>query len=102
MTHEMKSLISRESLTLEPSAIDRVTGSDIRSTARKAVKNIEAILAGGATIEARRYKINNRELERYSIAELLQLLSFWRKELADEERKEKGASKLGPHIEFRI
>jgi hypothetical protein len=77
-------------------------GTDVRSTAAKAVANIEAMLSGTASLECRRYKINNRELERYSVAELLQLLTFWRRELSREERRNEGISTLGPRIQVRI
>jgi hypothetical protein len=74
----------------------------VRTQARIAVAHIQAMLAGGATLEAKKYKINNRELERHSIAELLQLLSFWRRELSRESRLSSGISSIGQSISVRI
>jgi hypothetical protein len=75
---------------------------DVRSLARKMVEMIESQMAGNASEGVRRYRINNRELERYSVAELLSLLSYWKNQLRIEERRARGQSALGPRIEFRI
>lgn len=99
---DTKSLIARNNFTLQPSARDIVAGTDLRSIARKAVGYLLEMLSGGPSIEARKYKINNRELERHSIAELVQLLSIWERKLAVEERRKQGLSTLGPRIKFRI
>lgn len=68
----------------------------------KMVRMIEAMLAGNAAAGVKSYQINNRRLDRYSIPELLQLLNYYKKELAIEKRKARGQSILGPRIEFRI
>ena len=81
---------------------DALAVGDIRSTARQIVEKIEAMIAGNAGEGVRRYKINNRELERYSVAELLQLLSYWKAQVRIEERKELGKSALGPRIAVRF
>ena len=75
---------------------------DIRSSARKIVEMIEAMMAGNASEGVRRYKINNRELERYSVDELLKLLSFWKSRQLKEERLQAGRSSLGPRITVRF
>lgn len=75
---------------------------EVRSTARQIVEKIETMIAGNAGEGVRRYKINNRELERYSVAELLQLLSYWKAQARTEERKENGLSALGPRIAVRF
>lgn len=77
-------------------------GQDVRSTARKNVEAIEAMLGGTASKGVRRYKIGERELEKYSVAELLKLLSFWTLKLAKEEREALGRPKLGPRIAIRF
>ena len=96
------SVLSRKRIIVQQSIDQIAAGSDVRSTAQKAVENIEAMLSGSASLEARRYRINNRELERYSVSELLQLLSFWRHRLSLETRKAEGISSLGPRIEVRV
>lgn len=71
---------------------------DVRDPARKVVENIEAMIAGNASQGVRSYKINNRELERYSISELLSLLSYWKAQA----RRERGNGGLGPRISLRF
>jgi hypothetical protein len=75
---------------------------DVRSNARKMVEMIEAMMAGNASEGVRRYRINNRELERYSVSELMQLLSYWRERMKREERLAAGRSSLGPRISVRF
>lgn len=81
---------------------DALQVGDVRSVARQNVDAIQRMLTGNAAEGVRRYKINNRELERYSVAELIQLLSYWKAELKREERLEAGRSTLGPRIAFRF
>lgn len=95
-------VLMRSAITVGAALTTITDGTDMRSNAAKAVANIEAMLSGTASLEARRYRINNRELERYSVSELLTLLSFWRRELAKEERKAAGRNELGGRIEVRI
>jgi hypothetical protein len=78
------------------------TEFDARSRAQRMVEKIEAMLEGNASKGVRRYKINNRELERYSVGELMEMLAYWKRQAAIEARRAKGVSVLGPRIEFRI
>lgn len=82
------------SLTLESA----LTEGDTRSQARIAFENIKAMLAGQAKEGVKRYKINNRELERYSMAELMTLRSHYASEVQREERRKAGRDTLGPRI----
>ena len=75
---------------------------DMRSAARKALEMIDAMLAGQAKEGVRRYRINNRELERYSVAELLQLRSHFAAEVQKENRRDQGLTGLGPRIAVRF
>ena len=97
-----RALVASGDLQIKPSAATIAPGAEVRTQARIAVAHIESMLAGGATLEAKRYKINNRELERHSIGELLQLLSFWRRELSRESRRESASLALGSSIAVRI
>lgn len=91
-------VVKAGTLTLaEPLAV-----GDVRTTARRIVEMIESMIQGNAGEGVKRYKINNRELERYSVAELMQLLSYWRQRAATERRRENGISTLGPRIELRF
>jgi hypothetical protein len=98
----LTSIVARQRLRVLPSASSIAPGTDVRSNAAKAVANIEAMLSGSATLEARRYRINNRELERYTIKELQDLLAFWRRELAREDRVGAGINGLGPRIAVSV
>jgi hypothetical protein len=71
---------------------------DVRDPARVIVEKIEAMISGNASAGVRRYKINNRELERYSVGELLQLLSYWK----ERARRERGNGGLGPRLSIRF
>lgn len=97
-----RGIVGSGEILIRESATTLAPGAEVRSQARIAVAHIEAMLAGGATLEAKRYKINNRELERHSIPELLQLLSFWRRELGRESRRAAGVAALGQSIAIRI
>jgi hypothetical protein len=66
------------------------------------VEMIEAMMAGNASEGIKSYTINNRSLERYSVEELMTLLSYWRGRLLLERRREKGLSSRGPRIEIRF
>lgn len=77
---------------------DALGVGDVRSNARKMVEMIEAMMAGNASEGVRRYRINNRELERYSVSELMQLLSYWRAQVKRENRN----GGLGPRIAVRF
>lgn len=92
--------VMRDRLILKPS-LDNMP-DDNRTESERMVEMIEAMISGNATAGVRRYKINNRELERYGIDELLKLLGFWRNRLAKERRKARGSSPLGPDIRFRF
>ena len=64
-------------LEVLPSLRDAADGFDGRSEARKALDAIGAVLAGKASTDQKSYSIKGRSLERYSVAELLQLRAFY-------------------------
>lgn len=95
-------VITRQGLIVSAPLDSVANGTDLRSTARKAVEMLQASLSGTSTAEVQRYKINNRELHRYSISERIELLAFWRRQLSKENRKAAGMSGLGQRIETVI
>lgn len=99
-----RQILQRGSLTVLASLEEAEGGEDFDTTTRaqRMVAKIEAMLEGNASAGVRRYRINNRELERYTLAELMELLGYWKRQLAMETRKNKGQSVLGPRISFRI
>lgn len=62
---------------------------DSRSTARVALDNVRAVISGTASANVQSYTINGRQLQRYSITELLALES---KLSADVQREENCAA----------
>lgn len=61
--------------TLLPDPRTATGGLDLRSEAQQALDNVRAMLRGLASAGQRSYTINGRSLERYSMAELIQLES---------------------------
>lgn len=94
----VKRIVSTEEFGLRAA----LKAGDMRTNARKALDMIEAMLSGQAKEGVRRYRINNRELERYSVAELLQLRSHYVAEVQKENRRNKGMTGLGPRIAVRF
>lgn len=91
----------RGSFTVEESLANMTAGADTRSAAEIIVYNIEEYLKGAASSPVRRYKINNRELERHSIRELTDLLKFYRRQLTKERRRRAG-KRSGPRFTWNM
>lgn len=91
-------IVSTEPLTVRAPL---ATG-DMRTDAKRALDAINAMLAGQANEGVRRYRINNRELERYTVDELLKLRSHFAAEVQKENRRNKGLHGLGPRIAVRF
>jgi hypothetical protein len=89
---------STEQLTMVPA----LAIGDLRTQARQALDAINSMLAGQANEGVRRYRINNRELERYTVEELLKLRSHFAAEVQKENRRNKGMTGLGPRIAVRF
>lgn len=85
-------------LTVEPSMASLQDGTDVRRQAEITLANIEAVLQKRASTDQQRYSINNRELWRTPIPELLQLRAVYRAEVRRLRAKERGQSPLGQVI----
>lgn len=75
---------------------------DPRSPSQIALDNIDAVIAKRATKDQERYKINDRELQRTPIADLLTLREFYRKQVAQEQRGAKRGRLLGRTVKLRF
>lgn len=76
---------------------------DMRTHARRVLDAIEAVIENRATTDQQRYTINNRELWRTPISELLMLRSRYRDEVRREEQAKRGGqSLLGRNIKVRF
>lgn len=71
-------------VTVLPDLVAAAEGHDARSEYRKALEAIEAVLAKRATMDQERYRINNRELYRTPIGDLLKLRAFYAQKVAEE------------------
>lgn len=98
MTDATVRVVSTEPLTMSPA----LAIGDLRTQARQALDAINSMLAGQANEGVRRYRINNRELERYTVDELLKLRSHFAAEVQKENRRNKGMNGLGPRIAVRF
>lgn len=78
-------------------------GHDGRSHAARVLDAIEAVIENRATLDQQKYTINNRELWRTPIPELLLLRDRYRAELRREQQARRtGQSLLGRQIKVRF
>lgn len=73
-------------LEVLPNLLDENENFDGRSEAKKALDAVNAVLYKKASRDQLSYQINGRQLQRYSISDLMTLRSF----LANKVRREKG------------
>jgi hypothetical protein len=67
-------------------------GHDPRTDNEKALSAIEAVLANKASQDQMRYRINNRELWRMAVADMLKLQAFYRTRVRRERNRKNGGS----------
>lgn len=90
------------SITVTPDMATLTEGHDGRTQAQIALDAINAVIGKRATLDQQRYRINNRELYRESIAELLKLQSFYRLEVKREQQKACGRNPFGGVVRVRL
>lgn len=78
------------------------TGGDYRSHAQKVLDAVEAVIEGRATLDQERYRINNRELYRTPMADLLKLRAQYRNEVRQEKAKACGKSLFGQTVRVSL
>lgn len=71
-------------LKIAPDLTNVPEGYDPRTPAQIGLDAIEAVLAKRATIDQERYRINNRELYRTPIADLMKLRAFYKEQVRKE------------------
>lgn len=81
-------------------AID--TTADLRTHARRALDAIEAVLERRATLDQERYRINDRELYRTPLGDLMKLRDYYRAEVRREDAAARGKSLWGPAVRVRF
>jgi hypothetical protein len=97
-----KRIALRGNLVLLASFSALPSGSSAVSKLQTIVDSLESMIAGNAPDGVKKYKINNRELERYSAIELLSLLKYWRGRLLAEKRRASGELRIGRRIEMHF
>lgn len=75
---------------------------DGRSDAEKAFEAINAVLGKRATIDQERYRINNRELYRMSVSDLLKLRTFYAAQVRKERNRKSGSRDWGRAVHVRF
>lgn len=75
---------------------------DGRSHAERVLASIEAVIEGRATTDQQKYTINNRELWRTPIADLLLLRARYRDEVRRQQQARGGQSLLGRQVKVRF
>ena len=68
---------------------NEATTFDGRSQAKKILEALDAMIEGTASVNQKRYQINNRELERYSLTELIALRTHYANLVAREQQAER-------------
>lgn len=94
--------VSRGSTTVAPDIDSLAVGSVTTTHAQRVLAAIEAVLEKRASIDQKRYVINNRELERTPINELLKLRDVYRVEVKRENAAACGRSLWGPAVRVRF
>lgn len=82
-------------LTVEADLVNAVAGHDSRSHAERALEAIEAVLEKRASLDQERYRINNRELQRTPIPDLLKLRDLYRAEVRQQKAVSRGKNLFG-------
>lgn len=95
-------LIEKGEVQVEPDIASAGAGFDGRSPNRRALDAIEAVIANRATLDQERYRINNRELYRTPIADLLKLRAHYLELVNREDAKRNGKGLFGRQVKFRM
>jgi hypothetical protein len=77
-------------------------GYDGRGHVEKVLDAIEAVIEGRASQDQERYRINNRELQRTPIADLIKLRETYRAELRRLKAARRGSTLLGRQVLTRF
>ncbi|WP_441253615.1 hypothetical protein [Bradyrhizobium sp. 613_E4_N2_2] len=94
--------IDRDQISVLPDFLSMPAGTDVRSQAEIGLEAIDAVLAKRATQDQQRYVINNRELWRTPVADLLKLRQFYANQVARERQRRKGCGTFGRPILVRF
>lgn len=94
--------VEQGQLTIAPDVAALTEPYDGRSQAQIALEAIDAVLAKRATLDQERYRINNRELYRTPIADLLKLRSYYAEQVKREKAAACGRNPFGATVRVRL
>lgn len=94
--------VSSGAITLYADIASLADGGDVRSYARRVLDAIEAVLEKRASIDQKSYVINNRQLERTPIPDLMALRDRFLSEVRRETAAACGRSLWGPAVRVRF
>lgn len=89
-------------LEVKPDLASAGEGHDGRTHAQRTLESIEAVIEKRATLDQERYRINNRELYRTPIADLLKLRDLYRAEVRREQMAARGKNPFGAAVRVRL
>lgn len=89
-------------ITISPDLANAAAGFDGRSQAQVALDAIDAVLGKRATLDQERYRINNRELQRTPIADLIKLRSYYAAQVRNEKAAASGKNLFGATVRVRL
>lgn len=89
-------------IAILPDLAAATDGYDGKTHARRTLEAIEAVIEKRASLDQERYRINNRELYRTPIADLLKLRSLYRTEVAREEQAQCGRNPFGRKVRVSL
>lgn len=89
-------------LTVAPDIASVGEGHDGRTHAQRTLEAIEAVIEKRASLDQERYRINNRELYRTPIADLLKLRDLYRAEVRREQLAARGKNPFGAAVRVRL
>ena len=94
--------VSSGELTVIPDLAQATAGYDGRSDAEIALDALDAVIGNRATLDQSRYRINNRELFRMQVSELLKLRAYYVSRVRRERAKKNGRARFGRIIPVRF
>lgn len=89
-------------LEITPDLASAAEGFDGQTHAERTLAAIEAVIEKRASLDQERYRINNRELYRTPIADLLKLRDLYRAEVRREKAARCGKSLFGATVRVRL
>ena len=94
--------IDNGQIEIEPDLVSVSGEYDGRTHAERTLEAIEAVIEKRATKDQRRYKVNNRELERMGVGELLRFRDYYKEQIRRERAASRGQSLFGRKILARF